>query len=81
MTADKKHTVVLDVMGADSGQKGIIQGGIDAARQMGDSIQLIFVGRKDAIETCLSNVQELPTNISVQIEGTSESHSRSASPR
>ncbi len=66
MTADKKHTVVLDVMGADSGQKSIIQGGIDAARQMGDSIQLIFVGRKNAIEICLSNIQELPTNISVQ---------------
>ena len=66
MVINKKHTVVLDVMGADSGQERIIQGGIDAARRLGDSLQLIFVGRKDMIETNLSQIHNLPSNISVQ---------------
>lgn len=66
MAADEKHTVVLDVMGADSGQEQIIQGGIDAARKLGDSLHLIFVGRKEVLERNLASTPELPSNISTQ---------------
>jgi len=66
MAVDKKNTMVLDVMGADDGQEQIIQGGIDAARKLGDSIHLIFIGRKEVLERNLANTPELPSNISIQ---------------
>lgn len=54
------------MMGADSGQECIIQGGLDAAWKLGESIHVIFVGKKDAIESYLESIQNLPNNISVQ---------------
>jgi len=66
MAVDKKHTVVLDVMGADSGQEQIIQGGIDVARKLGDSIHLVLVGRKEVLQRNLAGTPELPSNISIQ---------------
>ncbi len=64
MAVNKKQTVILDVMGADSGHEQIIQGGIDAARKLGDSLHLVFVGRKDVLERNLTGNPELPSNIS-----------------
>jgi glycerol-3-phosphate acyltransferase PlsX len=65
MNTKKDRTVVLDVMGADLGHECIIQGGVDAARKLGDSLKLIFVGRKDEVERVLSPQQEVPGNISI----------------
>ncbi len=66
MSAEEKHTVVLDVMGADNGQECIIQGGIDAAKKLGNSLQLVLVGRQDNVNEVLSLKQDVPGNISVQ---------------
>lgn len=66
MTDPKQFTVVLDVMGADSGEAGIIDGGVEAARSVGDSLHVVLVGRKDLIEQRLSQWDDLPGNISVE---------------
>ncbi|MFH1374121.1 MAG: phosphate acyltransferase PlsX [bacterium] len=66
MTADEKHTVVLDVMGADSGQEQIVQGGVDAARRLGDAMRLVFVGRQNQLEATLARIADPPSNISIQ---------------
>ena len=66
MAVNKKHTMVLDVMGADGGQEQIIQGGIDAARKLGDSLHLIFVGRKEVLQRSHAGTPQLPSNISIQ---------------
>jgi glycerol-3-phosphate acyltransferase PlsX len=66
MSAGKKHTVVLDVMGADRGHDCIVRGGIDAARRVGDALQVVIVGRQDKIKRTLDRVQDVPSNISIQ---------------
>ena len=66
MVSAEKHTVVLDVMGADSGEAGIIKGGLDAARQLRGSMRLILVGRQDIVEKVLAHSQDVPDNVSVQ---------------
>lgn len=67
MTDQKIHTVVLDVMGSDSGIETIIQGGIDAAWKFGPGkIKVVFVGKQDEIESALSIQEILPENISVE---------------
>jgi glycerol-3-phosphate acyltransferase PlsX len=66
MTTDKKHTVVLDVMGADSGAECIIQGGIDAARKIGENLRVVFVGDSYQINEILSAKENLPPNLSVK---------------
>ncbi len=66
MTAEAKHTVVLDVMGADSGAECIIQGGIDAARRIGEKMHLIFVGDSKLINETLSATEHLPPNVAVE---------------
>jgi glycerol-3-phosphate acyltransferase PlsX len=58
--------VVLDVMGADGGPEPIIQGGIDAARSRPDSLHMILVGREDSIKPVLADIDQVPSNISVQ---------------
>ena len=64
MSSKKAYTVVLDVMGADSAPDEIVQGGIDAARQVGDSLKVVLVGdealirkRLDKEATPLENVR------------------------
>lgn len=66
MTAEQKYTVVLDVMGADSGAECIIQGGIDAARSIGDSLCVTFVGDSDVINRTLAAQEKLPPNLKVE---------------
>lgn len=66
MTADSKQTVVLDVMGADSGHGEIILGALDAARQIGENLRVILVGRKPDIEKFLSTQTNVPSNIEIE---------------
>ncbi|HEX2897309.1 MAG TPA: phosphate acyltransferase PlsX [candidate division Zixibacteria bacterium] len=65
MTAIAKQTVVLDVMGADSGAGEIILGGLDAALKIGAALQVILVGRRDVIEKFLAEQPVVPKNIEV----------------
>ncbi len=65
MTSKKVHNIVLDVMGADSGKAEIIRGGIDAARQIGEEMKMIFVGRQDDIQEILKQEENLPDNVEV----------------
>ncbi len=66
MPAEKKHTVVLDVMGADSGAECIIQGGIDAARRIGDTLRVTFVGDSKLIKDILAAQENPPDNLAVE---------------
>ena len=65
MTANAKQTVVLDVMGADSGAGEIILGGLDAATRIGDAVQVILVGRRDIIEKFLAEQAVVPSNVEI----------------
>jgi len=65
MTTNGTCTVALDVMGADGGPQAIVEGGIDAARQFGSAIHVVFVGRRDRIEPVLSAQKQRPQNMSV----------------
>jgi glycerol-3-phosphate acyltransferase PlsX len=53
-------------MGADSGPSDIILGGLDAALRIGESLHLILVGRKEAIEKILAAQPTVPKNIEIQ---------------
>lgn len=66
MSDDSKHTVALDVMGSDSGPEVIIQGGLDAARRLGDRLKLILVGREDEIKNALDSIDDVPSGVSVR---------------
>ncbi len=66
MTAENKHTIVLDVMGSDTSELNIITGGVEAARCLENSIELILVGKQDKIENALKTFSDLPINITVQ---------------
>ena len=66
MTTAQVHTIVLDVMGADSGKAEIIRGGLNAAKQIGNKIKIIFVGRQDDIKEVLNQEENLPDNIDVR---------------
>jgi glycerol-3-phosphate acyltransferase PlsX len=66
MTERVRQTVVLDVMGADHGPEPIIQGGLVAARNLGDSLHLVLVGQKEPIEAILAQTKDRPTNVSIE---------------
>jgi glycerol-3-phosphate acyltransferase PlsX len=70
MVDKTKHTIVLDVMGADGGPESIIEGGISAARKAGDWLRIMLVGRRDTITDVLSGMSDVPGNISVGHAGT-----------
>lgn len=53
-------------MGADGGAEAIIQGGIDAARNIGDSLSVTFVGDSEVINKTLAAQEKLPTNLAVK---------------
>src|SRR5512140_3135194 len=65
MATNGSCTVALDVMGADGGPREIIEGGLEAARALGDKVHIQFVGRKDQIERVLSHLKDVPANHSV----------------
>ena len=52
-------------MGTDNGPGAIIQGGIEAARQFGESSKIILVGQSDNIKAELRKYRELPVNIDI----------------
>lgn len=66
MVSDKQHSIVLDVMGSDSGEQSIIAGGLNAARDVGDSLEVILVGRKHLIEKALKSSGSIPSNLSIE---------------
>jgi glycerol-3-phosphate acyltransferase PlsX len=66
MTSDRTHTIALDVMGSDSGEAGIIAGGLEAARRLGQSVQVVFVGRQKVIEDVLARQERVPTNVGIE---------------
>jgi glycerol-3-phosphate acyltransferase PlsX len=65
MTTNGTCTVALDVMGADGGPQAIIEGGLEAARQLGTAIHVVFVGRSERINPILKGQKQPVTNISV----------------
>ncbi|MEA3296886.1 MAG: phosphate acyltransferase PlsX [candidate division Zixibacteria bacterium] len=66
MASPSRHTIVLDVMGADNPESCIIDGGLDVARRMIDSLHVTFVGQQEVINKALSERNNLPDNISVK---------------
>jgi len=66
MPTETRQIVVLDVMGADSGPEEIIRGGLLAATSIPDSLDLVFIGREEAINAVLDTVDDKPGNITVQ---------------
>ncbi len=58
--------IAVDVMGADRPPGELILGGLDAARALGDRIQIVLVGSPDAIEPVLDQVKDCPANVSVE---------------
>lgn len=67
MSSKTSYTVVLDVMGADSAPDVIIQGGIDAARRVGDSLKVVLVGDESLIRARLEKEKDpaAPENVSI----------------
>jgi len=66
MIKKSQQTVVLDVMGADHGPEAIIQGGLAAARNLGESLHLTLVGQRDQIDPILAGIVDAPPNLSVE---------------
>ena len=62
----KRQIIALDVMGSDQGVAEIIDGGLAAAREWGDRLQVLLVGRQDAIEAVLAERSDCPDNVAVQ---------------
>lgn len=63
---NKCITVALDIMGADVTPESIMNGGIQAAAEMGDELQLLLVGKKEVVDRYLNRQRKLPPNISVE---------------
>ena len=62
----KTITVALDVMGADSSPESIMLGGVEAAREMGDRLKLVFVGKEEVITDFTGKQKDLPSNIVIE---------------
>lgn len=65
MATAYKHTILLDVMGADHGPEVILNGGLEAARMLGETVQVVLVGRQPEIEAILAGKQQVPANVRV----------------
>ncbi len=65
MTSDYKHSIVLDVMGADKGPEEIILGGLSVAQQYHDKFRLILSGQKQVIEPVLDKQTDVPGNVEI----------------
>jgi len=62
----KTTTVALDVMGADSSPEAIMSGGVEAAREMGDKLRLVLVGKEEVISEFTAGQKDLPDNIVIE---------------
>jgi len=61
-----KITVALDVMGADSSPESIMLGGVEAAHEMSDQLQLVLVGKEEVIVDFTGRQKDLPKNIEIE---------------
>jgi len=64
--SDRVITITLDVMGADVGPESIIDGGLQAVREVGDNLNLVLVGKSEVINDCIRKIDNIPDNVSVQ---------------
>jgi len=65
-TNDRVITIALDVMGADAGPGSIIEGGVLAARELGDKIRLVLVGKDEIIRDFVKAVPNMPSTITIE---------------
>jgi len=63
---NKPITVALDIMGADVSPDSIMEGGLLAAKEMGNELKLIFVGKKEVIADFINRQKKIPKNIKVE---------------
>jgi glycerol-3-phosphate acyltransferase PlsX len=66
MAEKDRQTIALDVMGADTGEATIIDGGLMAAQQRADRLHVILVGHQERIQKVLDQADSVPSNVSVQ---------------
>jgi len=59
-------TVALDVMGADVSPESIMEGGLDAARELGKKCSIVFVGKREVISAYIETQKGLPENIALE---------------
>ena len=62
----KPITVVLDIMGADVSPNSIMEGGLMAAKEMGDALKLVFVGKQEVISDFVNRQKKIPKNIVIE---------------
>jgi glycerol-3-phosphate acyltransferase PlsX len=62
----KVITVALDVMGADVSPESIMDGGLQAAIEKGDTLKLVFVGKVEVINDFIKKQQRLPGNVIIE---------------
>jgi glycerol-3-phosphate acyltransferase PlsX len=58
-------TIAMDCMGGDNGLDASIEGAILAAREFGDDMNILLIGREKEIKAALSRHSELPGGLSV----------------
>lgn len=66
MTGAKTYTIVLDVMGADGGIDAIVQGGVDGAVRLGETVNVTLVGRRELVEASLARATTQPPNLAIE---------------
>jgi glycerol-3-phosphate acyltransferase PlsX len=62
----KPITVALDIMGADASPRSIMEGGLMAAEEMGDALQLVLVGKQEVISDFINRQNKIPKNIIIE---------------
>ncbi len=62
----KPITVALDIMGADVSPDSIMEGGLMAAEEKGDALQVIFVGKQEVISDFVNRQKKIPKNIVIE---------------
>ncbi len=65
MTPNGTYTVALDVMGADRGFEVVAEGGVEAARALGNRLHVVLCGQRERLDRWLSHLKDVPANISV----------------
>ncbi len=65
-SSDTVITVALDVMGADVGPESIMEGGLQAALEKGNSLKLVFVGKVEVINDFIKQQKNIPSNVTIE---------------
>jgi len=63
---NKPVTVALDIMGADVSPGSIMEGGLLAAEELGNSLRLVYVGKKEVISDFIGQQSKIPKNVVVK---------------